>query len=384
MLRRNLIAAMLFFASVSFAAVTSARDEVSAKEPAKPQIEMAILLDTSGSMSGLINQARTQLWKIVNEFAASKRDGQRPDVKVALYEYGKSSLPGSENYIRMIVPLTTDLDKISEELFKLETNGGSEYCGAVIGRAVEELAWSENRRDLRCIFIAGNEPFTQGPVDFRVTCKAAADQNITVSTIHCGDHQVGINTMWAEGAKLADGSYMSIDHNAVTPDIAAPQDKKLAELNAEINKTYIAYGSAGERKEALQRQVAQDANASGANASSFAERAKFKASGAYQNAHWDLGDAVKQGKVDLAELKEDQLPENMKKMSVAERQVYVKELSAKRAALQEEIQTLSKARDAFIAEKRKEMAEETGDTLDAAVINAARKQAEKQDFRFEK
>ena len=36
-------------------------------------IEMAILLDTSGSMQGLIEQAKSQLWRIVNEMAAAIR-----------------------------------------------------------------------------------------------------------------------------------------------------------------------------------------------------------------------------------------------------------------------------------------------------------------------
>ncbi len=95
----------------------------------KPRVQMAILLDTSGSMSGLIDQARTELWAIVNEFITAKRDGKAPQLEVALYEYGKSSLPADEGYLRMIVPFTMDLDKISEELFALKTNGGSEYCG---------------------------------------------------------------------------------------------------------------------------------------------------------------------------------------------------------------------------------------------------------------
>jgi hypothetical protein len=95
----------------------------------KPLVQMAILLDTSGSMSGLIDQARAELWAIVNEFIFAKRGDMAPEVQVALYEYGKMSLPQEGGYIRRIVPFTTDLDKVSEELFALKTNGGDEYCG---------------------------------------------------------------------------------------------------------------------------------------------------------------------------------------------------------------------------------------------------------------
>ena len=102
----------------------------------KPVVQIALLLDTSNSMDGLINQARSHLWKIVNEFATAKRGGKSPELQVALYEYGKSSLPAESGFIREVVPFTVDLDKISKELFDLKTNGGDEYCGWVIERAV--------------------------------------------------------------------------------------------------------------------------------------------------------------------------------------------------------------------------------------------------------
>lgn len=350
---------------------------------APPRIEMAILLDTSGSMQGLIDQARTQLWKLVNEFATASRDGQRPEFYVALYEYGKSSLPAGEGYMRMIVPLTDDLDKVSEELFKLTTNGGSEHCGQVIDLAARELDWSKSNRDLKCIFIAGNEPFTQGPVDYRKACHAAADRGITVSTIFCGPHEEGVRTMWMEGSKLADGSYMSIDHNRAVPAINAPQDKELAQLSAAINKTYLAYGTAERRREFAERQLAQDANAAGAGGGAAVGRAKFKASGLYRNAKWDLCDAYSQGKIKLAELKEDQLPEALKKLTLEQRKAYIEKLLVERKEIQQRIKQLSDARGKYVAAERKKLAAETDDTLDRALIDSARTQALRKNFKFE-
>ena len=90
----------------------------------QPVIQMAILLDTSGSMSGLIQQAKIALWKIVNEFITARQDGQRPMLSVALYEYGNSRLEAEGGWIRQILPLTDDLDRVSQELFALTTNGG--------------------------------------------------------------------------------------------------------------------------------------------------------------------------------------------------------------------------------------------------------------------
>src|SRR3972149_550669 len=208
----------------------------------KPLVQMAILLDTSSSMSGLIDQARAELWSIVNEFIFARRNDHQPELQVALYEYGKSTLAEKDGYIRQIVPLTTDLDRISEELFALETIGGNEYCGWVIKEATQALKWSSNPEDLKVIFIVGNEPFTQGPIDYRQSCKDAISKGIVVNTIHCGSDSEGIDGKWKDGAILADGKYLNIDHNRKTIHIAAPQDKEIAELGIKLNDTYIAYG----------------------------------------------------------------------------------------------------------------------------------------------
>lgn len=378
-------AALIAILFTAFAATLHAEDKpADEKKPPAPKIQMAILLDTSGSMRGLINQARSQLWKVVNEFAGARRGDQQPLVEVALYEYGHASLGAESGFMRQIVPLTDDLDKVSEELFKLEVGGSQEYCGQAIDKAANELKWTEQGRDLHCIFIAGNEPFTQGPVDFRTACKTAADKGITVSTIYCGPSEEGVNTKWLEASQLADGSYMSINQDQVVAAIAAPQDKKLAELSAEINKTYVAYGDTKDRQEAAERQVEQDANAAKAGDASNAARAQFKGSRLYNNARWDLCDACRLGKVKIEDLKDEQLPENLRKMSLEARKEYIENMIQERQKIQDEIKELSDARATFIAEERKKQSINQDDTLDAALIQATRKQAEAKEFKFDK
>lgn len=347
---------------------------------AKPKIELAILLDTSGSMEGLIEQAKTQLWKIVNELATAKRGGKIPELKVALYEYGKSSLPSSEGYMRMIVPLSTDLDRISEELFKLRTNGGSEYCGMVIGKAISELKWSPSSRDYKVIFIAGNEPFTQGRIDYKKTCREAISKGIIVNTIFCGNFQTGIRTNWKDGADLANGKYINIDHNKKIAYISAPQDKELIKLGKELNKTYVSYGITGSKMKA--RQKKQDKNAIAASPSVMVERSAAKASVQYRNESWDLVDAEGKGKVKLEKMKEEELPAEMKKMSISERKKYIKEKKQKREALIRKINRLKKERDKYVAKKRVESAGK--DSLDSAIIKSIRDQAKKKKYKFDK
>lgn len=346
-----------------------------------PLVQIAVLLDTSGSMSGLIEQAKTQLWKLVNEFISARQEGKAPVVQVALYEYGKSSLHGGEHWIRQIQPLTRDLDKVSEELFALRTNGGEEYCGAVIQRATVELAWDPNPKVYKAIFIAGNEPFTQGPIDSAASCRAAIARGIIVNTIHCGGEAEGINGKWNQGALLADGKYLVIDQNQAVVHIEAPQDKEIVRLNEELNQTYLSYGQAAPASKA--RQLAQDANAAAkAEAGSSVQRAVSKASANYYNGGWDLVDAAKQKDFDLAKVKEADLPEEMRKMNLDERKTYLARKTEERAEIQKTVLALNKEREAFVAAKRQGSA--GTDTLDTAMVKALRSQAEKKGIVWEK
>lgn len=349
--------------------------------PDTPVVQIAVLLDTSSSMSGLIEQAKTQLWKLVNEFITAKQDGKTPVVQVALYEYGKSSLRAEENWIRQIQPLTRDLDKISEELFALTTNGGDEYCGAVIQRATKDLAWDANPKVYKAVFIAGNEPFTQGPVDSKKSCQEAIGKGIIVNTIHCGSESQGIAEHWNQGALLADGKYLVIDQNQAIVHIEAPQDKEIVKLNEELNKTYISYGR--EAPAAKTRQMAQDSNAAAkAESGAQVQRVISKASANYFNTGWDLVDACKQKDFDITKVKEADLPEEMKKMTVEERKDYLAKKTAERAEIQKKVLELNKQREAYVTTKRKESAKT--DTLDTAMVKALRTQAEKKGIAWEK
>jgi len=345
-----------------------------------PVVQMAILLDTSGSMSGLIEQAKMQLWKIVNEMATAKRGKRSPLLEVALYEYGKSSIPAARGYIRQLVPLTMDLDRISEELFKLKTNGGSEYCGMVIDQAVRDLAWDKSNKEYKVIFIAGNEPFTQGSVDYRESCKAAITKGIIVNTIFCGPYQTGVNSKWKDGADISDGSYMNIDHNRKIVHIKAPQDAEIIRLGKALNKTYLSYGAKGEKMK--KRQEAQDVNAGSLSPSVMVQRSAVKASKQYRNTGWDLVDAEKEGKVKVEEIAEDELPAEMKNMSAAEKKAYVAKKSKEREEIRNKIQQLKKEREKFVKGKRMEMSKDK--SLDDAIIEAMKKQASKKKYKFEK
>lgn len=344
-------------------------------------VQIAILLDTSNSMDGLIEQAKSQLWKIVNEFNDAKQDGKTTVVQVALYEYGNNGLSVGTNYIRQVLPFTRDLDKVSAELFKLTTNGGQEYCGAVVREALDKLEWDSHGNTYKAIFIAGNEAFTQGPVDSTKACKAAIQKGVVVNTIHCGNQSEGENGGWRTGAALAEGKFLTIDQDKAVVHVETPQDKEITRLSIEMNKTYIYYGKDG--AEGMRNQAAQDANADKYKSSgSSVQRAITKSSANYVNGSWDLVDANKKNGVKLETVKDEELPEEVRKMAPAARQAYVDEKAAERERLQKEIKKLNEERQRFLAEQAREKGAAAPATLDRAVSTAVREQAAKKAITF--
>ncbi|MEO1511815.1 MAG: vWA domain-containing protein, partial [Planctomycetota bacterium] len=246
-----------------------------------PIVQLALLLDTSNSMDGLIDQAKARLWSIVNEMSKASHDGRPAQIRVALYEYGNDGVPSAVGHVRQRTPFTTDLDILSEQLFSLRTDGGSEYCGWVVGDAVTELDWlfqGDAPRDVRrstlegqteaaldraidgrhapgshpapvvrIIVIAGNEPFTQGTVPHTETIAQARARGITVNTIFCGPRAEGEATGWSRGAELGGGRYANIDPDTRDWAIPTPYDGDLEALNTKLNTTYLPYGEDGHR-----------------------------------------------------------------------------------------------------------------------------------------
>jgi von Willebrand factor type A domain len=361
-------------ASGSTGAVTKvpcATARASGPDARAPRVQIALLLDTSNSMDGLIDQARSQLWSVVNEFAAARRDGQAVELQVALYEYGNNRIPAARGYVRQVLPFTTDLDRVSEELFALTTFGGEEYCGLVIQTALDELRWSTSPGDLKAVFIAGNEPFSQGPVDFRRVSARAHARDIAINTIHCGSRAEGERTGWSEGARLADGTFGVLDQNQPVAHVPAPQDDEIARLGGALNDTYIPYGAQGTTGQA--RQQAQDSNAAKANKGAAVNRAFTKATRLYSNEGWDLVDAVKNRQVELKAMKTTDLPSSLQGLTLDERRAVVEAKAQERARIQSRIQELEKERKAYLAQIRR--AEAAPETLDAVMMQGLRDQA---------
>ncbi|MEX0977432.1 MAG: vWA domain-containing protein [Pirellulales bacterium] len=342
----------------------------------RPSVDVALLLDTSNSMDGLISQAKRQLWTIVQQFSKAKKDGQTPVLRVALFEYGNTRLPASEGFIRQVVALTDDLDKLSEALFALSTSGGDEYCGQVIDEAITRLDWSKENGGYKAIFIAGNEPFTQGTVDYHKACKRAIEKGIVVNTIHCGTSSAGLDGKWQHAAQLAEGESFNIDQDRAVVEVKCPQDEIIIKLNSDLNGTYLWYGKAEVRQRFAENQVAQDANAIAAGEGVAAGRVVVKAGSGYSNRNRDLVDSLKEDEEILKKLPREDLPDALKDLTPEKREAHVREVAARRAGIQKQINDLAAEREAYLDKVRAQQGSPASDdtTLGSAVSKAVSRQ----------
>lgn len=342
------------------------------QEEDKSRIQVALLLDTSNSMDGLIDQAKSRLWNIVNTLTTLKYEGKTPDIEIALYEYGNDNLSEQSNFIRQVTPLTTDLDLISEKLFALKTNGGNEYCGAVIQDATKQLKWDDGAVNMKLIYIAGNEAFTQGTVNYKEAIATALQNKIFINTIFCGNQAQGINGLWKDGADKGQGKFFTIDSNAAVQYINTPFDDQISKCNDKMNDTYIGYGTLGESKKI--NQMAQDKNAESVSYANKTERAISKSKKVYTNTNWDLVDKVKEDKDVLTKLKKEELPKEYQNKTKEEIKVIVAQKTQQREQLQKEIAELAKKRQEFIdAEaKKKNTQDDLGDAIGSSIVSLAK------------
>ncbi|WP_452231558.1 vWA domain-containing protein [Lacinutrix sp. MEBiC02595] len=346
-------------------------------KPNKQFIKVALLLDTSNSMDGLIDQAKAQLWEIVNELSYAKCDDAKPNLQIALYEYGNDNLNGNEGFIRQVLAFSQDLDEISKELFSLTTRGGNEFCGQVIKTSMDQLQWGTNPDDLKLIFIAGNEPFTQGSVSYKDASALAKIKDVTVNTIFCGDYNQGISSYWKDGADLTHGNYMAINHNQATVHVASPYDDTILQLNSKLNATYVAYGSSG--KDKMQNQAEQDNNAQGYSEANAVSRAVSKSSHLYKNASWDLIDASEDESFTYETLKESELPTALKGKTKAEMKSYLDTKRKEREVIQTQIQDLNLKRKQHLVKQQKGK----NDNLENAMLGAIKTQAKMKNYKWE-
>lgn len=346
---------------------------MAAPEVAPRTVDLAICLDTSGSMTGLIHAARTRIWSIVNELALAKPS---PRLRVALLAYGTPAYGQENGYVTVLTDFTEDLDAVSGKLFVLTTDGGDEFVGRVTQKALT-LGWTKGD-GLKLIVVAGNESADQdSEVPFRDQCKAAIGRGIMVNAIYCGSPGHADAEGYKEVARLSDGQYAAIDQNN-NVDIASPFDERIGALNVALNATYLPLANGG--ASGAERQEAADADA--AKAGSLAQRAQGKCATQYW-CSWCAIDLLDRGEIKLEEIAEKDLPEALRGKTREEQRKIIDEKRAERKKVQEQILDLSKQRVDWVAAELKKQAISDENSFDAAMRRSIREQAAAKGYAFE-
>jgi hypothetical protein len=227
------------------------------------------------------------------------------------------------------------------------------------------------------IFIAGNEDFLQGDIAFSQACTEAKKKGVIVNTIYCGDRMQGIKEHWNLGSECGGGSYTNINQHAKMDDIATPYDDQLFNLNNQLNKTYIGYGSAGKANQAKQAEV--DQMNYGLSKSVAAKRVAVKSKNElYSNSSWDLVDAAKSDSLIINKVDVKTLPDSLQRKSRAELQQFVKTKQKERTSIQKQIETVNTKREAYIAtEKAKAASGGHQQTLESEIEKIIKQQAKR-------
>lgn len=340
-----------------------------------PKIQVAILLDVSNSMDGLIEQAKAQLWNTVSVMGKAQCNGNTPDIEIALYEYGRPANSVSSGYVKQINGFINDVDSLSQNLFGLTTNGGDEFCGHVIYTSVKDLAWDTLPDSYRVIFIAGNEDFLQGDISWTTACAKAKKKGIIINTIYCGEKTSGVREHWNLGGECSNGSYTNIDQNAKIEDIATPYDSTIFALNEQLNGTYISYGYAGALR--LKKQSDMDRENRVMNEAVAVKRISVKSNKKlYKTSGWDLVDATAVDSSFAAKVDMKTLPDNLKNKSRKELQQVIKDKNDERNQLQKSIQDINAQREVYIAaEKKKTAVQNNTSTLETEIEKIIKVQA---------
>jgi Mg-chelatase subunit ChlD len=350
----------------------------------KPKVEVVFCLDTTGSMGGLIEGAKQKIWSIANQIASGK---PTPEIKMGLLPYRDRG----DVYITRVIDLSDDLDAIHGELMKFKAEGGGdtpESVNQALDDAVNKIKWSTDSKTLRIIFLVGDAPphmDYKDDVKYPETCKKAVEKGIIINTVQCGNDPE-CRKYWQDICVKSEGTYVQIPQEGGVTVVATPFDKRLGELNADLARTTVVYGSAAKQAESLHK--AEGAMGMGGmggmyGGSSAADRAAFTGKTG-RVASYDLLDAVKDKKVKLEELKKDELPPEMQKLTLEQQKAHLDQVGKKRAELTKEVVDLDKKRSEYIRQELAKQAktDKPVSAFDGKVMDTLRKQAEKVNIKY--
>jgi hypothetical protein len=347
--------------------------------PTKPRIEVCFVLDTTGSMSGLIEGAKQKIWAIANQMISAT---PTPDLRIGLVGYRDRG----DQYVTRDFDLTHDIDAVYADLQQFNADGGGdtpESVNEALHLAVTKMSWSTDKQVLKIVFLVGDAPPHMdypNDVKYPEVCQLAMKRDLVINTVQCGSI-ADTAPVWQEIARLSEGNYAAIAQSGGMAVIATPMDADIAALNRKLGATMIAYGDRSTRRSVAAKQARSEA----APASVAADRLSFNAaSGVIVQGGGELLDDLAAGRLDLDSVKKDSLPEDLRELNEAELQELVTRNQAERADLHEQLSKLAREREVCIAAERRKATAGTADSFDEKVTGWVQSQAARKGIHYGK
>ena len=349
----------------------------------RPRVEVVFVLDSTGSMGGLIQAAKDKIWSIATTMASAR---PAPEIRMGLVAFRDRG----DAYVTKLVDLTGDLDSMYAALMDVQAAGGGdgpESVNQALYDAIHEISWSPDQNAYKVVFLVGDAPphmDYQDDVKYPDTIAAAREKGIAVNTIQCGQDRA-THSQWQQIAQLGNGSYFEVAQTGSAVAIASPFDERLAELSAKLDGTRFYYGTREEKEKRRLKVEAADKLHAGASVASRARRAAFNSSASGEAnflGEGELLDDIARGRVDLSTIEQEALPASMQAMAPEEQAALIEETVRKRDELQGQIRDLAKQRAGYLKREVDELGGAT-DSLDHKIYSAVREQAGKKGLRYD-
>ncbi len=347
------------------------------------RVDVVFALDTTGSMSGLIEAAKEKIWSIATTLASAQSS---PEIRIGLVAYRDVG----DEYITRVIDLSDDLDSMYAQLMDFNAAGGGdgpESVNKALFDAVHKMSWSPDQDTYKVIFLIGDAPphmDYQNDVQYPEVIAEAKKQGIVINPIQSG-HESITTKIWQRMAQLGNGSYLQVEQSGNAVAIATPYDEKLAALSAELDDTRLYYGTKAEKVRQQSKIDASDKLHAESSVASRARRATFNSSASGKSnflGKGELVDEISSGRVDLDSIEQELLPATMQAMTPVEQKVLISEKAAARQKLKQEIVLAAEQRDAYL---KKEVAAkgDVENSLDSKLYRAVRQQAEAKGLHYE-
>jgi Mg-chelatase subunit ChlD len=374
------VGAVLLYPTLRGNAVTPPPDVVA---HAAKRVEVVFVLDTTGSMSGLIHAAKEKIWSIASTLAHAQ---QTPEISMGLVAYRDRG----DAYVTRVIDLDRDLDSMYAKLMDFSAEGGGDGPEAVneaLDAAINRISWSQDQGTYRVVFLVGDAPphmDYQDDAKYHDVVAAAVAKGIVVNTIQCGSLRDTV-APWRHIAALGGGRYFTVEQAGSAVAIETPFDAHIATLAAELDGTRLYYGSAEQRAQMAAKVEATTRLNEEASVAARARRGAFNVSSAGEAnllGERELVDDVASGRVDIDAITPSQLPASVAALAPEARAELLAQTAQKREELKQRIAELAAQRDVYI-EAQVDAAGGAGASLDRQIYDAVRAQAAPLGLKYE-